>query len=146
MTDRAYMKHEGEEGRGKTGPRGPRGPSANENLSYWRQKGVIPRWQMLLVYVLVIGAGAVGIARTETVASDAQELAEANKLRIMEVQESRDALCALRADLQKRLALARKFLRENPGGTPGIPERTIRDSIRNLRSTLEALDGLTCPR
>jgi len=57
---------------------------------------------------------------------------------------SRGALCALREDLEKRVASSKDFLIENPGGIAGIPAKTIRDGIKNQERTIKALDGLSC--
>jgi hypothetical protein len=117
---------------------------ARKAWDWWMAKGVIPRWQLLLVYVFVVAAGSVGVARVETIAEDASDLGRENANRIKETEESRDALCVLRADLERRVATSRDFLEENPAGIPGIPARTIRDGIRNQERTIEALSGLSC--
>jgi hypothetical protein len=54
------------------------------------------------------------------------------------------ALCALRTDLELRVANAEEFLAENPNGIPGISAATIEQSIQNQRSTIEALEDLDC--
>jgi hypothetical protein len=61
---------------GRQGLQGERGPSANEGRSYWRQTGVIPRWEMLAVYLLIVVAGAAGIAQTQRIAHRADSLAK----------------------------------------------------------------------
>jgi hypothetical protein len=55
------------------------------------------------------------------------------------------ALCALRSDLERRVASSIAFLEDNPEGFPGIPAQTIRDSIANQERTITALAVLTCP-
>jgi hypothetical protein len=60
-------------------------------------------------------------------------------------QKATDALCALRTDLQTRVASSQQFLEDNPNGIPGIPAKQIRDSIDGQRRTIRALDGLSCP-
>jgi hypothetical protein len=55
------------------------------------------------------------------------------------------ALCALRVDLQRRVAAAKNFLAEHPNGIPGIPARTFRDGIDNQQRTISALTVLRCP-
>jgi hypothetical protein len=44
-------------------------------LHYWKATGVIPRWQLFGVYLLIIVAGAVGFARTSTIANNADNSA-----------------------------------------------------------------------
>jgi hypothetical protein len=55
------------------------------------------------------------------------------------------ALCALRQDLEGRVEVSRRFLEENPDGIPGIPAKTLRDSIANQQRTILALAILNCP-
>jgi hypothetical protein len=57
---------------------------------------------------------------------------------------TRDALCALRGDLERRVASSERFLVEHPVGVPGIPASTIREGIINQRRTINALAGLSC--
>ena len=65
-------------------------------------------------------------------------------------QTSRDAkittaaLCALRTDLERRVASSRAFLAEHPDGIPGISAKVIRDGIVNQQSTISALSGIDC--
>jgi hypothetical protein len=55
-------------GTGGRGERGPRGPDLNEGRGYWRQVGVIPRWQLVAVYLAfaVIVAVGFGIQRGQS--------------------------------------------------------------------------------
>lgn len=59
-------------------------------------------------------------------------------------QEAHDAICALRADVDRRRQASLQFLSENPRGIPGIPASVIRNGITNQEATLEALGGLEC--
>ena len=59
-------------------------------------------------------------------------------------ESNRDALCALRGDLEKRVSNSQKFLSENPEGIPGISATTIRDGIANQQRTIAALRGISC--
>lgn len=54
------------------------------------------------------------------------------------------ALCAFRADLQRRYAAGIQFLYTHPHGIPGIPATTIRVSLSNEAGTLKALRPLVC--
>lgn len=55
-----------------------------------------------------------------------------------------DALCALRGDLELRVARSQNFLRENPTGIPGITPNVILDGIDGQKRTIKALSGLSC--
>jgi predicted transcriptional regulator len=76
-------------GRGAQGQRGERGPAANEGVSYWKQTGVIPRWQLLGVYALIVAAGAFGLAQTQHIAHRADALArDIQQQRVMTIEQS----------------------------------------------------------
>jgi hypothetical protein len=55
------------------------------------------------------------------------------------------SLCALRHDLEDRVANGERFLRDHPRGIPGIPAGTLRTSVDGQRRTVEALGDLRCP-
>lgn len=76
---------------GRQGPAGERGPAANEGISYWKQTGVIPRWQLIAVYVLIVAAGTIGIWRTQTVAHRADDLSrDIQAQRVVNIRQSCD--------------------------------------------------------
>lgn len=58
---------------------------------------------------------------------------------------SEKALCALRADLEKRVEGSEAFLMQHPKGIPGIPAKAIRDGLINQKRTVKALQELSCP-
>lgn len=49
------------------------------------------------------------------------------------------ALCALKADLERRIKTTRKFLEQHPHGIPGIPASTLRQSLNGQRKTVNAI-------
>lgn len=55
-----------------------------------------------------------------------------------------DALCALRADLERRVEGSEKFLKEHPNGIKGISRATILTGIKNQEATIKALNSLSC--
>jgi hypothetical protein len=55
-----------------------------------------------------------------------------------------DALCALRHDLERRVASSQAFLDKHPAGIPGIPVQTIKDGLVNQQRTITALGDLRC--
>jgi hypothetical protein len=59
-------------------------------------------------------------------------------------ENSNNALCSLRADLERRVEVSQDFLRENPDGIPGISAEVIRTGILNQQRTINALSGLDC--
>lgn len=69
---------------------------------------------------------------------------DGNRTRAAEGQEAHESLCALHADLERRLVLGREFLADNPDGIPGITAATLRSSIKNQEATLDALSRLDC--
>ena len=108
--------------------------SDRRRRAYWKQTGATPRWQLVLVYVLVVAVGAVGLTSIRDVA----EKADTNAM------VTNDALCALRLDLERRVAASEQFLREHPNGVAEIPAKTIRDGITNQQRTIKALSQLSC--
>lgn len=59
--------------------------------------------------------------------------------------QTRVALCALRVDIDQRIAGSQDFLKKHPNGIPGlIPAGVIRVNIRNSQRTRKALDVLSC--
>jgi hypothetical protein len=58
--------------------------------------------------------------------------------------QTNDALCALRVDLEARVAASEQFLEDNPNGIPGLPAAVIRTGITNQQRTIEALGDLEC--
>lgn len=65
----------------------------------------------------------------------------------LKVQSDRStsALCALRADLERRVAASEDFLSRNPKGFPGISSAVLQKSIVDQQRTIVALAGLHCP-
>lgn len=57
---------------------------------------------------------------------------------------NQDALCALRHDLQDRVAVSERFLAEHPEGALGLSAKTIRTSLDGQRRTIRALSELSC--
>lgn len=43
--------------------------------NFWTQTGVIPRWQLLAVYLTIVAAGVIGFWQTSSVANRADDLA-----------------------------------------------------------------------
>jgi hypothetical protein len=54
------------------------------------------------------------------------------------------ALCALRGDLERRVADGRAFLMTHPAGIPGIPAASVKTSIGNSERTIRALRVIDC--
>lgn len=55
------------------------------------------------------------------------------------------ALCALRQDLERRVASSQEFLAQNPHGIPGITAASLQQSISGQQRSIVALSGLHCP-
>jgi hypothetical protein len=54
------------------------------------------------------------------------------------------SLCALRQDLESRVAQTDKFLHDHPNGFGGIPAATLRVSEQGQIRTIQALSNLKC--
>jgi len=59
-------------------------------------------------------------------------------------EQARVALCALRQDLDLRIASSSDFLVTHPQGIPGIPASLIRQSLTNSVRTRKSLNVLDC--
>lgn len=57
---------------------------------------------------------------------------------------ARAGLCALRLDIERRVASSEDFLRQNPHGIPGIPAALIEKGIRDQKRTLVVLNVVKC--
>lgn len=62
-----------------------------------------------------------------------------------QARQATSSLCALRKDLETRVASSLNFLRDHPAGIAGIDPKTIRDGIANQQRTISALSGIDCP-
>lgn len=58
--------------------------------------------------------------------------------------QTNDAVCSFRSDLERRVALSTEFLKSNPEGIQGIPADIIRQQIENQRMTIDSLGDLEC--
>lgn len=69
-----------------------------------------------------------------------------NDIRIAAVAKTNaESLCEVRRNEQRRLVVAKDFLRENPDGTPGISRAIVEGSIKNHNRMIFALRKLDCP-
>lgn len=97
---------------------------------------------------LAFAAAGVALWLNSSRTSDVAHLAR--QVRALALRTSDDArvttaaLCALRNDLEVRVASSRSFLAEHPNGIPGISAKAIRDGIANQERTITALAGIDC--
>lgn len=106
---------------------------------YWTQVGVIPRWQLVMVYVVIVAAGATGLLKTSNAAHRADHAAREAKAATRAIQHSR--IVATREACAQQNARNRKavlFLRQLPRGTSN---QTPRERDRLLHSFTDALVG-----
>lgn len=57
---------------------------------------------------------------------------------------NRQALCALRGNLESQVKTSEAFLAENPHGIPGISPATLRASTQNQERAIDALGIISC--
>ena len=105
--------------------------------------------RLIRVVLVLIAVGVVlnttGVVITLFLNADrAAELRDVAVQTSRNAEQTRGALCALRADLERRSVTSRAFLREHPNGIPGISAKVIRDGIRNQERTVRALAGIDC--
>jgi hypothetical protein len=95
------------------------------------------RWLVISTIAMYIAVAAMGIYFYVDAANARAHLA-------MVANDTNNALCALRGDLERRVIVDAAFLEENPEGLPGLPARLIREGIENQERTIAALSGLDC--
>ena len=113
-----------------------------------------PRAGGLRLIRLVLVAVAVGVTLNSAVAVNQfvrgeqrdQATRELTLRTRHDAQVTTTALCALRTDLERRVATSEAFLAEHPDGIPGISPKVIRDGIVNQQRTISALSGIDCPK
>lgn len=104
----------------------------------------------LIRIVLIAVAVAVVMTSVGGVFLFASNRAQTDDIRALSLQARRDAevsrsaLCALRTDMERRVATSKALIARNPQGFAGIPARTIRDGIRNQERTIRALSSIDC--
>lgn len=62
----------------------------------------------------------------------------------VENHSSKQAICALRSDLESRTTSTKKFLKKHPKGIPGVPITTIQEGLHNQERSIKALSGVSC--
>jgi hypothetical protein len=116
----------------------------------------VRRWMAVAVVAAVVAlpsaAWVVG-SRVHETADTTDETAQlARQVQALALRTSHDAqvttaaLCALRSDLEQRVASSEAFLRRHPHGILGISAKDIRTGIVNQQRTILALSGIDCPR
>lgn len=55
-----------------------------------------------------------------------------------------EALCSIRADAERRVALGDEFLDSHPNGTAEISAEVLQRSVDSSRSTVKSLSNLDC--
>lgn len=88
----------------------------------------------VVVYLVLIGFGILGWVEAANRRSDLAQV----------VRSTNSALCALRIDLEVRVASSEDFLVAHPEGIPGISRADIEQSISNQLRTITALASLEC--
>lgn len=98
--------------------------------------------QKLPVRVLVAFAALVAAFAFSLFAVAAGVVANSN--RIDDIERVRQAVCNLRADQIRRIAVTEKFLRVHPEGFSGIDPAILRSDLRDRKRVIDALAPLHC--
>lgn len=83
---------------------------------------------IILIFSILVAVNALGLRYTGRVADD-----------------SNQALCTFRHDLENRAEQGQAFLNKHPEGFLGIPAAQLQQSIDNQQRTIKALVSLSCP-
>lgn len=123
------------------------------DTNYWTATGVIPRWQLLAVYVLVVAAGFVGFLSIRSAVNHANTVARENhrlalrassqaaqtKRLADKIQAQRKDLCADQNARHKRTiqtlnSILAEFVKKHPDQA-----KQVRDSVRSNVLLINAL-------
>lgn len=89
--------------------------------------------RLLFVVALVVGVLLVGgIWKVGSQQSELERQSDQNANALA-------ALCAFKDDLERRVKATEEFLREHPGGIPGVPIATLLESLANQKLTIKTL-------
>lgn len=84
----------------------------------------------ITTFLLLLGMGAYFI--------------NANHQLAVEGRQAHDAICALREDLQRRIATTEQFIRDHPEGIAGIPVAELERSVESQKLTVDSLYEAKC--
>lgn len=102
--------------------------SPEQDIGVWLRRGLwLLTWATAVLYVVVVTISVGGYLT----------------LRGSQQRNTR-ALCALRADIERRVQISKDFLIAHPHGIPGFPAATIKASLDNQERSIDALSGLNC--
>ena len=99
-----------------------------------RKFGLPERWYRDIWLLLITGLVVIALVSQSNTTRQVRDNQRADTM----------ALCAFRADIQRRYDSGVKFLATHPRGILGISAATIQVSLRNELSTLVALRPLVC--
>jgi len=98
-------------------------------------------WATVFLYVALVVLGVIGFVDATSKRAELTKVATAaDKV----AEETHDALCTFKLDLERRVETTEQFLLDNPNGIPGLSEEAIETSISNQKQTIEALAILEC--
>lgn len=121
---------------------------------FWvRHRGVIGYLILLVVVFYLYHANQNTSHDNRAVAAKAAKLAKANTELVRQVQKAvrlgvrtHTGVCRLRDDIETRIENSEAFLKQHPQGIPGLPAKTIQNSITGQKRTIRALKVIgPCP-
>jgi hypothetical protein len=93
---------------------------------------------LLMITLIVLGLGVMmNTAASVTLWHNLRVQVDRNN-------QTTEGVCALRADLERRVALGVKYLETHPNGALGLKPEEIRAGIDNQQRTVTALGDLDC--
>lgn len=115
--------------------------------TYWTATGVIPRWQLVLVYALIVGAGVVGFAKIMAQQDDIKDL-------VASIQKSRVFLTvrSCRRTNNER-AITRANLRQNMANLAQVPDAGLQElgftraqAVAQIRAQIRKIPPIDCKK
>jgi len=118
-----------------------------------RHRGVIGYLILVVVVFYLYHANQNTSHDNRAVAAKAAKLAKANTELVRQVQKAvrlgvrtHTGVCRLRDDIETRIENSEAFLKQHPQGIPGLPAKTIQNSITGQKRTIRALKVIgPCP-
>jgi hypothetical protein len=106
-------------------------------------QNVVPLLALCLALYAVLSVEARSVQVGQLAVENTHRIDDIARL-TRESQRTTKAVCALRADLKRRVTNSWQFLKKNPRGFFGFSAKELRASIRNQRRTIRSLRVASC--
>jgi hypothetical protein len=119
---------------GGRGGQGGQGGDADRN----RPVANAIKWLIAMTAALYVIMAVVFVGGFINAANQRDDIAQV-------AEDSTRSICALRADLKRRVKTSKELLLDNPNGLAGLPPGVIVKSINDQQRTIDTLRFVDCP-